>query len=364
MSPRIVPSENREQIPSGQLAPEHDAWWRDPPDVAASERQREDDYLRSLSKTNELDPYVPGGPWSYFRDRLELERARRREHGTFANPRFGVGDPGPGPEAAFGSPEASAARRRLALMRRDVSSGSGSAPDMLRPSLPGRLQEIFGKAARRTSGLVDALPRVPLERGMVDSTGSQMVVRLPALATGAAVALQAENQAVTEADPTSTGIAAPLGSIAGQVDLSRQLYDFSNPGSDEWLADDLGARLAESLDAQLFSGVGTGAALKGFLQWSGILSVAGVITNAGTYLNSLLQAYSQLAGASGYGDANRDNILVVLHPRRFAWLQSGFAVPLEGLLPGRLVLVPNSPANLGGSTKKTGACWSTRWPCS
>jgi Phage capsid family len=328
--------------------------WRDPPDVAASERKRDREYLRSLAKTNERSPYAEGGPWSWFLDRLTVERARRRRDGTFTEPRFQQEDPGPGPEEVFGAPTLEAAQRRLASVRerRDISSGSGSVPDLLRPSMPGRLQETFGRAARRTSGLVDALPRLPLERGMVDNSGTQMLVRFPALVTGTAVAAQAENQAVQETDPTSTGIAAPLGSIVGQVDASKQLVEFSNPAMDSVLADDLGARLGESLDAQLFNGSGSAPNLRGFLQWSGILSITGVVTTQATYLQSLWQAFSQLSGSSGYGDAERTNYFCVLHPRRFSWLQAGFAVPMASLLPGRLVLVPNSPTNLGAGTNE------------
>jgi hypothetical protein len=65
-----------------------------------------------------------------------------------------------------------------------------------------------------------------------------MVVRVPALATGAAVGTQVENSSVTENDPTSSGIAAPLGSLAGQVGASRQLVDFSRPSIDDVLTDE------------------------------------------------------------------------------------------------------------------------------
>jgi hypothetical protein len=188
--------------------------------------------LRSLAQTSEANPYAEGGPWSWFLDRLTVERAWRQRDGTFAEPRYSRVLAGqelepetPLGAPPFGAPTLEAAERRLASVRerRDISSGSGSVPDLLRPSMPGRLQTIFGKAARRTSGLVDALPRVSLQHGMVDNTGSQMVVRFPALATGSAVAAQAENAIVTELDPTSTGIAAPLGSITGQVDAEARV---------------------------------------------------------------------------------------------------------------------------------------------
>lgn len=352
MSPRYRPRPKEPSI--AQVAPQQpDPWWRDPPDVAASEAKRERDYLSRLARASADNPYPEGGAHSFFADLLALERARRRQDGTIDSPRFGRGDPGPAPgDEPFGSPSPEAARRRLAAQQRDLTSQTGSAPDALRPSMPRRLAEVFGKAARRTSGLIDALPSIPLERGMVDTTGSQLVIRIPALTTGATVAAQAENAAVQESDPVSAGIAAPLGSIAGQVDASRQLIDFSNPRMDEVLADDLGARLGEALDGQLFQGSGSAPNLRGFLQWASILSVTGSITNQTAYLQSLWQAFSLAAGSGGYGDADRANFLTLIHPRRFAWLQAGFSTPIAAALPGTVVLVPNAPANLGGGTNE------------
>ncbi len=328
---------------------------RTPPDVRLSEQQREADRLDSLAKARS-DVYALEGPHSYFRDLLTLERARARTHGTFEAPHYRIGDPGPDPASeVYGAPTVLEAQQRLsraAVQQRDISSDTGSTPDAMRPSLPGALSAIWGKAARRVSALADALPKIALERGMVDSSGTQLLVRLPALATGATVAGQDENAAVTELDPTSAGIAAPLGSLAGQVDTSRQLVDFSKPKIDGVLTDDLSVRLAENLDAQLVNGGAGAGSLRGFLQWASILSVSGVVTNAGTYLNSLWQAFSAVSGSSGYGSADRGEFLTLLHPRRAAWLQAGFAYPLDQLVPGKLVLVPNAPLNLGAGTNE------------
>jgi predicted phage gp36 major capsid-like protein len=113
---------------------------------------------------------------------------------------------------------------------------------------------------------------------------------------------------------TSSGLSFPLGTIAGQVDSSRELLDFSQPGIDDVISDDLGVRIAEGLDAQLFNGTGAAGTLKGFLQTSGIITVTGSVTNRSAYLQSRLQAFSQLAGTSVYGSAERENYLFALHP--------------------------------------------------
>jgi hypothetical protein len=48
---------------------------------------------------------------------------------------------------------------------------------------------------------------------------------VPQFATGAAVAVQAENSAIQETDPAPALASANLATIAGHVDSSRQLWD-------------------------------------------------------------------------------------------------------------------------------------------
>jgi len=73
----------------------------------------------------------------------------------------------------------------------------------------------------------------------------------------------AENQAVAEQDPTSALADVPTATIAGQLELSRQLYDFSMPGADQWVAAELGAAYAATLEQQLISGSGASGQLLG-----------------------------------------------------------------------------------------------------
>jgi Phage capsid family len=271
-----------------------------------------------LAKTRS-DVYALDGPHSFFRDLAAIEEERRMQQGTFAEPRYGRLPAPPQNPPGISWPTAEEAQRRLsrsAREQRDISSSTGSDPDALRPSMPGALAEIFGKAARRTSGLTDALNPIRLEPGMVDNTGSQLVLKaIPTLSTGTAVASHTENASVQETDPTSSSTAPSIASIAGQVDASRQLIEFSQPKMDAVLADDLGARLGEAMDSQIINGSGGAANLRGFLQTSGILSVTGSVTNQAAYVQSLWQAFSQVAGPSGYGDADRTNFLTLIHPR-------------------------------------------------
>jgi len=57
--------------------------WRDPPDVAASERERERVYLDDLAKTRRGFPYALH---SFFRDLLALSDEQLAMHGTADEP--------------------------------------------------------------------------------------------------------------------------------------------------------------------------------------------------------------------------------------------------------------------------------------
>src|SRR5262249_13901193 len=92
---------------------------------------------------------------------------------------------------------------------------------------------------------------------------------------------------------------------------------------------------------------------RGLLNWSGILSVSGTVTNAQTFLNSVWQAYSQLAGSSGYGASDTSGYATILHPRRLAWLSAGISgvMPPSGpLLPRPVIASAGVPSNLGAGT--------------
>jgi hypothetical protein len=203
--PRIVP----EPLASIHRQPSVD---QDAPGERAAESARASAYLDSLAHTRN-DPYDPRGPFSFYRDLWILEASRSRRQGTLQEPRFELHDPGAEPgEDPWGPYNTPAdAERRVSRALRDLSSSTGSVPDLLRPSAPGRLSEIFGAAASRVSGLADVFQREPLEPGMVDTSGSQLLVKIPRLATGSSVTAIAENAAVFETDPTSTSYSAAVG---------------------------------------------------------------------------------------------------------------------------------------------------------
>jgi hypothetical protein len=144
--------------------PPVEPYWRTPPDLVVGEEQREREYLRRLEKTTDFAPYSPGGAFSFYHDLLVLERARRRTDGTAKQPRYQLGDPGPGPEHPFGAPTVQAAQQRLVTVKRpkrDITSG-GTAP-FTAPALPTYLLATWGRASAQVSGLLDAFEHRPAQ---------------------------------------------------------------------------------------------------------------------------------------------------------------------------------------------------------
>jgi len=343
--PRVVPKD-----PSIATVYEQPSTEPIDPGLAAAERAADSRYLDRLAQERH-SPYG-SGRHSYFRDLIAVAEARERRQGTFSEPRYAIGEPSSEPPE-FGWPQEAEAQARIdAWHRRDLSA-AGSA-DMLRPDAP--IAGVFGQAARQTGKLAAAFDRLPLSPGMVDVVGGLPTVSIPRLATGAAVGAGTENASVTELDPTSSSASSAVGSVSGLVDAAYQLLDFSRPTAmDQVLAGDLGRAFGSALDAQLLSGVGSGGSTKGLLSWASILSVSGVVTGVETFVNSCWQAYSQCAGASGFGESDPSQYLTIVAPRRLAWMRGGTgatSIPTPPLLPGTVVASGGIPLNQGAGTNE------------
>jgi hypothetical protein len=340
---------------------------REPADVAfASKRARE-----AQGRTNTFDPYhaqhSPNSRWnpfsgkyeqearslehdvevpSFWRDLLLEAEAEARELAAMENPRLRGRDQG-----ALDDPASlkavEEARARLESARdsgrfelRDVA---GSGTSFLPPAgaVPGYVAEAFATAARSTSPLTDYLIHRP-------HPGS-LTVTTPRIVSGAAVNVQAaEDAAVQETDPTSALAQVATATIAGQVDLSRQLYDFSNPGADAWVAAELGADFAAKLEVQVISGSGSSGQALGFRNVSGSTAVThtnGSPTAASNY-SKIADLIQQTANASGI----RPDTLV-LAPRRKAFIESklGWAPSWFGL---NVIESPSMPLTLGAGTNQ------------
>jgi hypothetical protein len=330
--------------------------------------------------------YAPTGDFesahSFFRDLLVIAESDARAKDTLDRALsegglggFDPGDESPPPGAFVGDDVASARERitralarakkveenrawfeRARSEKRDLTSAS--TPDFMRPfGVPEWLADAFGRTSRQRGTLASVFRREPLLPGMAHDNGSgQLVLRtVPRFSGGAAVSIQAsQNSAVQETDPTTANLPAfPVGTLAGHVDLSRQLFDLSRPGMDEGIAEDLGSDYGTKLDVQLVNGSGSSGQLRGFLNISGILSVTGDVSTAAAFQASIWKAYSALAGTSGVGVPAADEFVTILAPRRYAWARgSTTGIAAQALFPGEVAISGGIPTNLGGGTNE------------
>ena len=107
--------------------------------------------------------------------------------------------------------------------------------------------------------------------------------------------------------------------IAGQIDVSRQLIE-RGVQVDVMLARELGAAYGERLDLQIINGSGAAGQLLGLLNVTGVTATTydDVSPTGAELLAKLWKCSSDVATAIGYGPTE----LIVLHPRRRAWLRA------------------------------------------
>lgn len=215
-------------------------------------------------------------------------------------------------------------RRHEAEMsdRRDVSSSSnGFIP-------PVYLSELAAEFPRAGRPLVDALPKAPLP-----ASGTSFTV--PKVTGGAAVAAQTDGGSVQETDPTTSQPATYVRTIAGQVDISQQLLDRSDPAFDVIVLRDLQNAYDAELDRQLINGAAASNEHVGLLNVSGVNGVTftSATPTAADFLPKLYKAISEIS-SNRFLPATH----VVMHPRRAAFLASGLSTSTPVFQQGALTL--------------------------
>ena len=138
--------------------------------------------------------------------------------------------------------------------------------------------------------------------------------------TGSSAAAQAaENDAVSETDIDDTLLTSNISTVASGQQLSRQAME-RGTGIDALVTGDMASAMSTTLDNQLINGSGSSGQLLGISQVTGINSVTytdGSPTVAEFY-PKLLDAIQQINSG-----IYRAPDLIVMHPRRLAWLQAG-----------------------------------------
>jgi HK97 family phage major capsid protein len=256
----------------------------------------------------------------------------------------------------FNDAEATERIGRHQEQMRDITTAAGA--DGVVP--PQYLTELFVDLPREGRQIADILGASrPLPE-----TG--MVITIPRLASGAAVASQnGENSAIQETDADTDTVTAPVRTIAGMQDMSQQSVDRTDPAFDRIIMEDLQAAYDTELDRQVVNGTGTNG------QHTGLLSAAGTI--AVTYTDASPTGEELLPKAHDALQQMWTNIFrsathVIMHPRRAAWLaaqmtpnaplfpqpsivagqrgqqQAGFIQSFAGL---PVIVSANVPTNLG-----------------
>ena len=176
--------------------------------------------------------------------------------------------------------------------------------------VPQYLTELFAPTLKSGRPFLSNVTQVPLP-------DSGMNLTIPRGATGTSVAAQGtENTAVTNQTMTESDLVVPVRTFAGQQVISRQAVERGTGIADIILAD-LYAEYATKTNVSAISGDGTVGAHFGILNTTSVQSVGWTGTTGASLVSALHNAIGKI-NASRYLPAD----LIVMHPRRWAWLAS------------------------------------------
>jgi HK97 family phage major capsid protein len=169
-----------------------------------------------------------------------------------------------------------------------------------------------------------------------------MTINISRVTTGSTAAVQAtENSALSEQDLDDTLLTVDIRTVAAQQDVSRQALD-RGTGVDAIIMADLSSAIATALDLGCLYGDGTSGALLGLNNITGKNDV--VYTDGSP---TVAEFYPKLLDAIQQINSNRfaGPDLIVMHPRRAAWLQAAVADSRPLVLPE--VNVPQNAMGVG-----------------
>lgn len=215
---------------------------------------------------------------------------------------------------------------------RAMGSGSSAGGAFLPPIWLGDEWANYRRAKRVAAQLVRNAPLVAYGNS----------ITIPKVTGGTTAAAQtADNAGLSNTDATTATITVPVCTIAGYVDLSRQVLERSQPGLDQIVLQDLLADLNKSLNSYVVNGSGASGQPEGILTNSSINTVT--YTDASP---TVAAAYPKLVNAAAQIVENvyEPATAWLMHPRRWAWFLA--AVDSQN----RPLVVPNvnGPWNAAG----------------
>ena len=180
--------------------------------------------------------------------------------------------------------------------------------------VPQYLVDLAALALRNGRPTANVCQRLPLpDQGM-----SLIIPRGTTASTAAAQAT--ENSSASSTDEVWSNLTVPVVTIAGQQDVSRQSLERGIPGLDGLIYLDLAGAYAQELDRQVLHGTGGSGQALGMTATSGI-NAATAFGAAVTASNFTLKVAGGIQAIAGAGTAIQPRY-IVMHPRRWGWLQS------------------------------------------
>lgn len=171
--------------------------------------------------------------------------------------------------------------------------------------------ELWAELPRAGRPFADKLPKLPLPD--VGNT-----ITIPRVTTGSAVAEQtADTVGVTQTTLQASEVTSSLVTISGKNDYSRQAIERTFPGLDQIIFSDLSRAYNAELDSQALGGSGSSGQHLGLRNVGSIGSLT--YTDASP---SQAKVVGQILNAVQTVYTNRfmQPDLIVMHPRRAAWL--------------------------------------------
>jgi len=216
----------------------------------------------------------------------------------------------------------------------DIEHRDGTTANYAGLVVPSFLTNLAAELSRAGRPFADQCTSLPLP-------DDGMTINISRVTTGSSAAAQAaENNAVSETDIDDTLLTVDVRTIASGQQISRQAID-RGTGIDTLIAADMMGAVATVLEDQVLNGSGSSGNLLGLSNISGINSVTytdGSPTGDELY-KKIVDGIQQI-NSNRFAGAD----LLVMHPRRLAFLQS------ETDSSGRPLVVPSQqvPTNSMG----------------
>ena len=174
--------------------------------------------------------------------------------------------------------------------------------------VPQYLTDLYAPVLKSGRPFLSNVTSVPLP-------AAGMNITIPRGSTGTSVAAQTtENTGVSNTTLTESDLVVPVRTFAGQQLTSRQSVD-RGAGIAQILLQDLFADYATKVNVSAISGDGTAGGHWGILNTTSVQTAAWTGTTGASLVSALHNAIGKV-NASRYAAAD----LIVMHPRRWAWL--------------------------------------------